>query len=105
SGEHPEGSPSSTLGGCDEHRQKLASFDTPTDDGTAEEVLAYAEQSFDAPITWQEAPEGQAWAIGPESGTGALHIDVTRGGAAYLLTYSAPLHEAGPAIDIGVVCP
>ena len=47
-----------------------------TESGTAEAVMAYAEKSFDAPITWKEAPEGQAWAAGPESGVGALHIDV-----------------------------
>ena len=44
--------------GCIEKRQKLASFDEPTDYGTAEQVLAYAEREFDAPLTWKEPRQG-----------------------------------------------
>jgi hypothetical protein len=94
---------SETSGGCDEHKRKLADFDTMTDSGTAEQVLAYAEKSFDAPIGWKEAPEGQAWTAGPESGTGALHIDVARGASAYELTYTPKVDDSG--IEIGNLCP
>lgn len=103
SGEHGEGTETGNYSGCEEHKQKLAGFDTATDSGTAEEVLAYAEKSFDAPITWKEPRAGQAWSAGPESGAGALHIDVARGESAYLLTYSAPANQGG--IEIGLSCP
>lgn len=89
--------------GCEEHKQKLAGFDEETDFGTAEQVMAYAEGSFEAPISWKEAPEGQVWSAGPESGVGALHVDVARGDGAYLLTYTAKPNESG--IEIGTVCP
>ncbi|HXK16330.1 MAG TPA: hypothetical protein VNG33_00900, partial [Polyangiaceae bacterium] len=93
-------------GGCDEHKQKLASFDEMTDQGTAEQLLAFAEKSFDAPITWKTAAAGQAWTVAPESGQGTIHLDVTRGATAYQLTYSAPAQDnSGPAIDIGSLCP
>jgi len=103
SGEHPDTGTETGANGCDEHKQKLAGFDTVTDSGTAEEVMAYAEKSFDAPITWKEPREGQAWSAGPESGVGALHIDVARGDSVYALTYSAPASNSG--IEIGYVCP
>jgi hypothetical protein len=93
-------------GGCDEHKQKLASFDEPTDAGSANQLLAIAEGQFDAPLTWKAPSTGQAWSVGPESGQGQVHVEVTRGQSAYLLTYSP--HEqsgSGPAIDIGVICP
>lgn len=89
--------------GCEEHKDKLAGFDTETDFGTAEQVMAYAEKSFDSPITWKEAPEGQVWSTGPESGVGALHVDVTRGDSAYLLTYTAKPNDSG--LEIGTICP
>jgi hypothetical protein len=103
SGEHPDNGTETGANGCDEHKQKLAGFDTMTDSGTADEVMAYAEKSFDAPITWKEPREGQAWSAGPESGAGALHIAVARGEHAYALTYSPPASNGG--IDIGYVCP
>jgi len=103
SGEHPGTGTETDGGGCEEHKQQLADFDTMTDSGTAEQVLAYAEKSFEAPISWKEAPAGQAWTAGPESGTGALHIDVARGEKAYALTYTAKASDSG--IEIGSLCP
>ncbi len=77
-----------------------------TDQGTAEELLTFAETSFAAPITWKTAPAGQAWTSGPESGTGTIHLDVTRGASAYQLTYTQPAQSgAGPTLDIGSICP
>ena len=93
-------------GGCDEHKQPLDSFDQMTEAGSAEQLLTYAERSFDAPLTWKKAGDGQSWQVGPESGEGQLHVDVVRGRSAYLLTYTP--HEqsgAGATIDIGTVCP
>jgi hypothetical protein len=89
--------------GCEEHKQKLSGFDEETDFGTAEQVMAYAEKSFEAPISWKEAPEGQVWSAGPESGVGALHVDVARGDSAYLLTYTAKPNDSG--LEIGTICP
>lgn len=103
SGEHPDTGTETGANGCDEHKEKLAGFDTVTDSGTAEEVMAFAEKSFDAPITWREPREGQAWSAGPESGTGVLHIDVARGDDVYALTYSQPASNGG--IELGYVCP
>jgi len=103
SGGHPDGNETGSLGGCEEHKQKLAGFDTQTDAGTAEEMLAYAEKSFDAPITWKTARQGQSWAVGPESGQGVIHVDVARGASAYALTYTAKPNNSG--LDIGVICP
>jgi hypothetical protein len=103
SGEHPDTGTEGNASGCEEHKQKLADFDTMTDSGTAEQVLAYAEKSFDAPITWKEAPAGQAWTAGPESGTGELHIAVTRGESAYALTYTQKASDSG--IELANVCP
>jgi hypothetical protein len=107
SGNHPgDGAETGNSSGCDEHKEKLAGFDTMTDSGSAEEVMAYAERSFETPIAWKEAREGQAWSVGPESGTGALHIDVTRGANAYALTYTAPTSNSGEEIaTVGVLCP
>jgi hypothetical protein len=102
SGEHPN-TGTETYGGCEEHQQKLADFDTMTDSGSAEQVLAYAEKSFDTPISWKEAPEGQAWTAGPESGTGTLHLDVARGESAYVLTYTHKANDSG--IELGSICP
>jgi hypothetical protein len=90
-------------GGCDEHKQKLAGFDEMTDQGTAEALLAMAEKSFDAPISWQVAADGQTWSVGPEAGKGSIHLDVTRGASAYLLTYSAPASDSGALL--GSICP
>ncbi len=103
SGEHDDNGTETGSTGCDEHKEKLAGFDTMTDSGSAEQLLAYAEKSFDSPISWKEAPEGQAWTQGPESGTGALQIDVTRGRSAYALTYTAKADDSG--IEIGRNCP
>src|SRR5882672_8211137 len=47
-------------GNCDEHKQKLAGFDEMTDQGTPADVLAYAEKSFEAPLAWKTAGEGQS---------------------------------------------
>ena len=89
--------------GCEEHKQKIGGFDEETDFGTAEQVMAYAEKSFEAPISWKEAPEGQVWSTGPESGVGALHVDVARGDSVYLLTYTPKPNDSG--IEIGTICP
>lgn len=90
-------------GGCEEHRQELGSLDEVTDYGSAEQVLAFAEQSFDAPLSWRAPGENAAWSAGPETGESAIHIDVTRGEKAYLLSYEAKQSEDGPAI--GLLCP
>jgi hypothetical protein len=103
SGEHPDTGTEGNAAGCEEHKQKLADFDTMTDSGTAEQVLAYAEKSFEAPISWKEEPAGQAWTAGPESGTGTLHIDVARGESAYALTYTQKPNGSG--IELASVCP
>lgn len=92
--------------GCDVHQQKLASFDAMTDSGSANQLLDYAERSFDAPITWRAPKQGQAWSVGPESGEGQLHIEVVRGESAYLLTYTPHVQTgSGGGIEIGVTCP
>jgi hypothetical protein len=103
SGQKGTGHETGSSGSCVEHKQKLAGFDEMTDLGTAEQVLAFAEKSFDAPITWKVAGAGQSWTVGPESGKGALHIDVARGQSAYLLTYTAKQSESGETI--GILCP
>ncbi|HVY29942.1 MAG TPA: hypothetical protein VHB79_25470 [Polyangiaceae bacterium] len=113
SGQNGGGSPSvgETFGGCDEHQEELKGFDTETEAGTAEALLAYAEKSFDAPIAWQTASEGQSWSVGPEKGEGQLHVTVTRGTKAYRLTYTEPKSTNGletggisfcPAPSVGV---
>ena len=83
-----------TGSGCDEHKNKLGGLDTQTQNGSAEDVLAFAEKSFDAPIVWQTASEGQSWELAPETGEGKLHIEVTRGAAAYQLSYTAAKSNA-----------
>ncbi len=103
SGEHPDGNETGNAGGCDEHKQKLAGFDVLTDAGSAEGLLAYAEQSFEAPITWKAAREGQSWALAPESGKGVIHVDVARGENAYVLTYTAKPSSDGS--EVGSLCP
>lgn len=104
SGDHSgDGTETGNYAGCEEHKQKLAGFDSMTDSGTAEAVMAYAEKSFQAPITWKEAGEGQSWSSGPESGVGTLHIDVARGENAYALSYSPPASNSG--LDVAVLCP
>lgn len=106
SGQNDGGGTEANSGGCEEHKQKLASFDEMTDAGSANQLLAFAEGRFEAPITWKAPSSGQAWSSGPESGQGQVHVDVTRGQNAYLLTYS-PREQtgAGAGIDIGVICP
>ena len=89
--------------GCEERRQKLASLDEVTDYGSAEQVLAFAERSFDAPLTWKAPRNGASWSAGPETGASSIHIDVARGQNAYLLTYESKPNEDG--IEIGVGCP
>ena len=103
SGGHDGNGTETGSSGCEEHKEKLAGFDTETDFGTAEQVMAYAEKKFEAPITWKEAPEGQVWSAGPESGVGALHVEVARGDSAYLLTYTAKPNDSG--LEIGTICP
>ncbi|RYZ01626.1 MAG: hypothetical protein EOO73_34920 [Myxococcales bacterium] len=92
-------------GGCDEKRVEIE-LDEPTEAGTAEDLLAYAERTFDAPLEWKTAGQGQAWSVGPESGTGALHIGVARGAKAYRITYTPPQSQGGEEIaNVGVLCP
>jgi hypothetical protein len=107
SGDHDDGGEATgSDGGCDVHKEKLASFDEMTDAGSANQLLDYAERSFEAPIAWKVPGQGQAWSVGPESGEGVLHVDVVHGESAYLLTYS-PHREmgSGSGVDIGVLCP
>jgi hypothetical protein len=93
-------------GNCDEHQAKLAGFDSMTEQGTAEEVMAYAEKSFEAPLRWKAAKDGQSWSVAPESGTGVIHLGITRGANAYALTYTPREQEgSGPALGIGTICP
>ncbi len=89
--------------GCIERRQKLASLDEVTDYGSGEQLLAYAEGSFEAPLSWKEPEAGASWSVGPESGTSAIQLEVTRGQSAYLLTYEAEKPQGG--IEIGRICP
>ncbi len=90
-----------TAGGyCDEHKQKLGGFDETTDAGTAEQILAFAERSFEAPLTWKTAQSG-AWQLSA-TGSDTLHIDVTRGDSAYYVTYSP--RDMGGA-EIAISCP
>lgn len=108
SGDHDGNGTETGAGGCDEQRHKLADFDEHTDVGTANQLLAYAETTFDAPISWKNASDGTTYQVGPESGTGQLHISVTRGANAYQLTYTekpASPDGSGGTIDIGVLCP
>ena len=90
-------------GNCDEHKAKLAGFDSMTDQGTAEDVMAYAEKSFDAPLSWKVAKEGQSWSVAPESGQGVIHLDITRGESAYTLSYTPKENSNG--LEIGSICP
>src|SRR3954466_13341384 len=103
SGSHPGEGNLNSNSGCDEHKHKLAGFDEMTDQGTAEELLAVAEKSFDAPITWQSAPDGQTWSVGPESGKGMIHLNVTRGASAYRLSYTQKPSQGG--LDLAAICP
>ena len=103
SGQHPDGNETGTMGGCEEHKQKLAGFDTMTEAGSAEELLAYAEKSFEEPITWLAPRQGQSWAVGPESGKGVIHVDVARGENAYALTYTDKPSSTG--LDVAAICP
>ncbi len=94
-------------GGCDEHQEPLDDFDEATDAGSANQLLEYAERTFDAPITWKSAADGQSWTVGPESGEGVLHLSVARGTRAYRLTYSAHQDDSGAGEELAVaaVCP
>jgi hypothetical protein len=103
SGNTKDGNEVGGYAGCEEHRQKLASFDELTDYGSAEQVLAFAERSFDAPLTWKAPRDGASWSAGPETGASSIHIDVTRGQNAYLLTYQVKPNEDGTELGLG--CP
>lgn len=103
SGNTKDGNETGGFNGCKEHRQKLGSLDEVTEYGSAEQVLAFAERSFDAPLTWKAPRDGAAWSAGPETGASTIHIDVARGENAYLLTYETEPNEDG--IEIGVGCP
>jgi hypothetical protein len=92
-----------TLGGCDEVKGELSGFDEVTPDGSAEQLLAFAEQSFDAPLTWRAPREGAAWSASPESGESSIHIEVTRGQKAYALSYQQPTSEQGQLSN--AICP
>lgn len=109
SGQNGGGGPTvgETFGGCDEHQEELDDFDTETEAGMAEALLAYAEKTFDAPLSWKAATGDQAWSVGPETGQGQLHLTVTRGAKAYRLTYTEPKSqgEGGPAIGGISICP
>jgi hypothetical protein len=96
-----DGSEGTAGGQCDEHKQKLDGFDEPTDAGTAEEILAFAERSFEAPLNWKTAQSG-AWALSA-TGTDTIHLDVARGTNAYYVTYTPKENDSG--IEIGYVCP
>jgi hypothetical protein len=96
SGQNGGGGPTvGEYGGCEEHKEPLSDFDEETEAGTAEALLAYAEKTFDAPISWKTAVEPQAWTVGPETGEGKLHLTVTRGEKAYRLTYSERQSDNG----------
>src|ERR1051325_455543 len=41
-----------TSNGCDEQRTEI-DFDEQTEAGSAEELLAFAERTFDAPLAWK----------------------------------------------------
>jgi hypothetical protein len=103
SGNTKDGNETGGYNGCEEHRQKLGSLDEMTDYGSAEQVLAFAERSFDAPLTWRAPRDGASWSAGPESGASSIHIDVVRGESAYLLTYETKPNEDGSEIGLG--CP
>jgi hypothetical protein len=90
-------------GGCEQHRQELGSLDEMTDYGSAEQVLAFAETSFEAPLTWKEPAAGASWSAGPEAGESTIVIDVVRGEKAYLLSYEAKQSESGATL--GLLCP
>lgn len=98
-----DGGGTETSSGCDEHRQELASFDEETDAGSANQLLAFAERTFDAPLTWVAPTAQQSWSVGPESGRGQLHLAVARGQSAYWLTYSP--RSSGSGVEIAVQCP
>lgn len=91
------------FGGCEEHRQELGGLDEQTEYGSGEDVLAFAERSFDAPLTWKEPASGASWSVGPETGESSIHIAVTRGEKAYILSYEAKQSESGATL--GLLCP
>lgn len=92
-------------GGCDEHRAEVG-FDEETAAGTAEALLSYAERTFDSPLSWKTANDGQSWTVGPESGEGTLRVTVTRGAKAFVLTYTPPENDSGQEVtNVGVLCP
>jgi hypothetical protein len=91
------------LGGCDEVKDELGSFDERTPSGSAEQLLAFAEQSFDAPLTWRAPKEGASWSLSPEAGESSIHIEVTRGEKAYELSYEQPANEQGQLSN--AICP
>jgi hypothetical protein len=91
------------VGGCEERRQELDSLEEMTEYGSAEQVLAFAEKSFEAPLTWREPGASASWSVGPETGESSIQIDVARGEKAYLLSYEAKENENGLAV--GVLCP
>jgi hypothetical protein len=103
SGNTKDGNETGGFNGCEEQRQKLGSLDEVTEYGSAEQVLAFAERSFDAPLTWKAPRNGASWSAGPETGASSIHIDVARGENAYLLTYESKPNEDG--IEIGLGCP
>lgn len=90
--------------GCVEHKEELADFDEETDAGSAEELLSYAERTFDAPIVWKQSTDRQSWSLSPESGEGSLHIAVTRGAKAYRLTYTQREDESHQELSARI-CP
>ncbi len=90
--------------GCDEHRVDVG-FDEQTELGSAEELLSFAERTFDAPLAWKTSASG-SWEAGPESGEGVVHLTVTRGAKAYLLSYTPEQDDSGREIaSAGVLCP
>lgn len=106
SGGHDDGGETANGGNCDMHKQKLDSFEERTSLGTPEEVLAFAEKAFDAPLTWAAPRQNQPWLIGPESGTSSIHLEVTRGESAYYVTYTPKEQDSGLSTDLASpVCP
>jgi hypothetical protein len=107
SGGHDTGGEQANGGGnCEMHKQKLESFDEMTALGTPEQVLEFAEKTFEAPLTWAAPAPNQTWQVGPESGTSSIHLEVTRGESAYYVTYTPKQNDSGAEIaSVGVLCP
>lgn len=106
SGGHAGGGETANGGNCDMHKQKLGSFDEVTALGTPEQVLEFAEGTFDAPLSWTTPRANQPWQVGPESGTSSIQLELSRGENAYYVTYTPKPNDSGAEIaTVGVLCP